>query len=76
MRDYLKRDDLEEVKTLEDIFGYLSDSLMPQLFPDETWYNGDPYKPEEQVSILHSWPAWLIGCVRRNCDVTSFRGTN
>jgi hypothetical protein len=53
MRDYMKQEDLESVKTLEDAFDYLEQKLLPQLFPNDNWYNGDAYAEDEKGFILN-----------------------
>jgi hypothetical protein len=53
MRDYMMQEELAEVKSLAGVFDYLETKLMPQLFPDDTWYNGDVYSSNEQGFILN-----------------------
>jgi hypothetical protein len=53
MRDYMSQEELAEVKSLAGVFGYLETKLLPQLFPDDTWYNGDVYSSKEEGFILN-----------------------
>jgi hypothetical protein len=51
LRNYMT--DPSGVKTLNGVFGYLENSMMPALFPEEKWYNGDVYSSQESGFILN-----------------------
>ncbi len=45
--------DISDIENMDDVWDWLEGSLVPFVFPEETWYNGDPYAADEKGFLLH-----------------------
>lgn len=44
---------VSDIGDMDDVWDWLQGTLVPYVFPDEQWYNGDPYTDDEKGYLLH-----------------------
>lgn len=45
--------DISDIEVMDDVWDWFEETLVPFVFPEETWYNGEPFAAEEKGFLLH-----------------------
>lgn len=49
-----KERDISDIGDMDDVWDWMEHSLVAFVFPEEEWYNGEPFTDDEKGFVLHN----------------------